>query len=169
MATRRKLNAKMFEKTPSNWSSSRFRAGVAVLLKAPMGQYVTCQRADGSGWQCVQGGLDNEDKDLYAAAVRETQEELGVRPENLKILKRSEIWRRYHFPEQVLAKGGIFVGQDQMWFLGQIDNETSIQLARSCGEFSSYELVSLEELLARTVAWKRPLLADFCRELERNK
>ena len=160
----------MFDKKSSRWSQPPFRAGVAILIRVGQEEcYLACKRADGSGWQCVQGGLDDEDTSLVSAAQREATEELGIHPGQLRILQESMTWRRYHFPPEVRAKGGIFVGQDQKWFLGEINSLSAVNLENSCHEFSEVATVSLEQLLEQMVDWKSCLLKDFYRELNSNK
>ena len=155
----------MFDKKSSRWSQPPFRAGVAILIRVGREGYLACKRADGSGWQCVQGGLDDEDISLVSAAQREATEELGIRQGELRILQESRTWRRYHFPPEVRAKGGIFLGQDQKWFLGEINSLKEVNLESSCHEFSEVAIVTLEQLVDKMVEWKGCLLKDFSREL----
>ena len=57
------------------------------------------------------------------------------------------------------------IGQEQMWFLVELSDLSCIDLGRSEGEFSRVELVELEQLLANIVAWKLPVMKDFCYEM----
>lgn len=143
-----------------------FRANVAALVQCQE-KYIACYRADHSSWQSVQGGIEESDSSPEAAIIREVQEELGVLPEDFKIIKRSKFWRRYYFTKKILNSSRFKenIGQEQLWFLIQLNNFKSVNLENSHGEFSKVELFDLETLLLSYSSWKYAPLFDFCREI----
>lgn len=150
-----------------------FRANVAALVlvgDTPEPAVLACERASGGIWQTPQGGVEASDTSLVTTLLRELEEEIGVRPDAVRVLSQSRAWRRYHFPPEVLAAGHPsgrvkdHAGQDQKWFLVRIPSLEAVDLARSDGEFRAVKLVSPRELISLFVAWKRPGVLDFCRE-----
>ena len=89
-----------------------------------MGQILWCKRKDGNGWQFPQGGLDDGESPLEAI-YRETQEEVGLKKQDIRIIKESENWFKYKVPQDRIPKyfrfnNSKFVGQTQKWFLAEI-------------------------------------------------
>ena len=143
-----------------------FRSNVAALILC-QGHYLGCRRADHGGWQCVQGGMEVHDASPAHAIEREIQEELGLEPSSFRILSQSRFWRRYHFPFEIRrqARFADNLGQEQRWFLVELFDFQSIQLERSCGEFSEVKLYTIQDLMGFYSAWKKASFFDFCREL----
>ena len=101
-----------------------YRSNVAIIIVNKMGKVLWCRRKDGQGWQFPQGGLDNGETTLDAV-YRETQEEVGLKKEDLRIIKESEEWFYYKVPENRIPKyfrfkNSQFIGQTQKWFLAEI-------------------------------------------------
>ncbi|MEN9529520.1 MAG: hypothetical protein RI932_1393 [Pseudomonadota bacterium] len=153
--------------TETSKRNGPWRANVAALVKVG-DRFLRCERSQPRGvWQTVQGGIEDSDKTLQDALLRELAEELGVLPAHVTIVARSQSWRRYFFPPEVLQAHPERnnIGQEQMWFLVELSDLSCIDLGRSEGEFSRVELVELEQLLANIVAWKLPVMKDFCYEM----
>jgi len=144
-----------------------WRANVAALVKVG-DKFLRCERSQPRGvWQDRSGGIEESDKSLQDALCRELHEELGVDVAHVKIVARSRSWRRYSFPPEVLRAHPERnnIGQEQMWFLVELGDPSCIDLERSEGEFFRVELVELNQLLANIVAWKLPVMKDFCYEM----
>lgn len=144
-----------------------FRPNVAALVRIG-DQYLRCLRNKPAGvWQTVQGGIETTDPSVQDALLREIREELGVEPEMVQICGQSRFWRRYFFPPEVLRSHPERqnIGQEQLWFLVELPSLECIQLERSEGEFVQVELVDLQTLLSQIVAWKLPIVKDFCYEM----
>jgi 8-oxo-dGTP pyrophosphatase MutT (NUDIX family) len=152
--------------------SLAFRNNVAALIlvgEENPPRVLACERAEGGGWQSVQGGVEPNDSDLEAAIVREIGEEIGVAPSDVTIEGRSRYWRRYRFPPEVVARWKRpthgHAGQEQMWFLARIASTEVADLSRSQGEFCSLRTLSPRELVDAYVLWKRACVLDFCMEM----
>ncbi|APJ04835.1 NUDIX domain-containing protein [Silvanigrella aquatica] len=143
-----------------------FRENVAALIKC-QDKYLACFRSDHRTWQNVQGGIEKTDQSPTHAIIRETKEELGVQEKDFKILYQSKFWRRYFFPKEILKrdrfKGNI--GQEQLWFLIELNNINSVHLEKSVGEFQKVDLFTIDKFLLTYSEWKRAAFYDFCREL----
>lgn len=144
-------------------SSESYRINVAALVKCGAG-FLLFRRADGLGWQSVQGGVEVSDQSMEQALLREMNEELGVCADDVLILRRSKCWRRYRFAHDVPHRGDIHVGQEQLWFLVSLNSPSLLNLAESCGEFSAVTTVSREEIVSRFVEFKRAVVQDVLRE-----
>ena len=144
-----------------------WRANVAALVRVG-NRFLRCERSQPRGvWQTVQGGIEHTDESAQHALLRELEEELGVAAESVRVVAQSTCWRRYSFPPEVLRAYSkrCNIGQEQMWFLVELNHLSAIDLSRSEGEFFQVELVELEHLLANIVAWKLPVVKDFCYEM----
>lgn len=144
-----------------------FRPNVAALIRIGK-QFLCCERSEPRGvWQTVQGGVESGDESLEDALLRELREELGVNHAHVKILGQSRYWRRYVFPPEVAKKHPERknVGQEQMWFVVELPSLDCIDLKQSEGEFVEVKLVELEQFLGQIVAWKLPIVKDFCYEM----
>lgn len=143
-----------------------FRKNVAALIKCN-DKYLGCFRSDHSKWQNVQGGIEQSDGSPTEAIIRELKEELGISEKDFKIIYKSKFWRRYFFPKKILKKPRFAgnIGQEQMWFLIEIQNMNCIRLENSVGEFQKVNLFTINKLLAAYSEWKKPAFYDFCREI----
>ncbi len=143
-----------------------YRPNVATLCSIGdlnRGVFLACVRKDNRAIQTVQGGIEAGETAVQALN-REMVEELGIGLDGFRILQQSCKLRRYLWPPGVPAKQG-FAGQEQSWFHVAIQQMDAIDLSQSCGEFESVFTVGIQELIDKTVLWKRPLLVDFCQEI----
>ena len=110
-------------------NTENYRPNVAIIILNKEGQILWCKRKDGNGWQFPQGGLDKGESPLEAV-YRETQEEVGLERNDLRIIKETTEWFNYKVPEERLPKyfrfeNSKFIGQTQKWFLAEILCEDS--------------------------------------------
>lgn len=130
-------------------------------------EYLLCKRADHDAWQCPQGGLELSDGSPALGLLRELNEELGILPEHVRIVHESKCWRRYsfQFPKSGDEGPPVRKGQQQKWFLCEINALNLCDLSRSYGEFNELCLFSQQDMVERYATWKAGPFLDFCREL----
>jgi len=122
-------------------------------------------------WQMPQGGLD-EDEEPWPAALRELQEETGIRPELVEKIAEHPERLRYEIPEEWRGQlwKGQWIGQTQHWFLARfLGSDEDIDLNGAHPEFRAWKWVEPEELPELIVPFKRDLyrrvLKDFAKYL----
>ena len=120
---------------------------------------------DGSAhiWQMPQGGISRRREPAQAAALRELEEETGVR--SVEVLAEAPGWLSYDLPEELLgvALKGRYRGQRQKWFAMRFTgDEAEIDIAPRGGhkaEFDDWRWGPRAELPQLTVPFKRQVYA----------
>lgn len=105
-----------------------------------------------------QGGID-DGEDIHAAALRELEEETGLKPTSVKCLRIADKQITYDLPDALrnnLWKGK-YHGQIQTWVAFQlIEDQALINLeAHNPPEFSQYQWVDLHKTTDLIVPFKR--------------
>ncbi|MFK8032235.1 MAG: RNA pyrophosphohydrolase [Gammaproteobacteria bacterium] len=99
-----------------------FRANVGMVICSPDGRLFWGRRTGQSGWQFPQGGVNPKEKPIDAM-YRELREEVGLEPNQVKVLGHTQNWLRYKLPERYRRRNTEVkcIGQKQIWFLLQLD------------------------------------------------
>jgi putative (di)nucleoside polyphosphate hydrolase len=95
-----------------------FRPNVGIILLNHHNEVFWGKRIREHSWQFPQGGIKYGESPVQAM-YRELQEEVGLRPEHVKILGRTRGWLRYEVPDHWIRREwrGHYRGQKQIWFL----------------------------------------------------
>ena len=98
-----------------------YRPNVGIIISNVHNQVFWGKRIREHSWQFPQGGIkqgENPEEAMY----RELMEEVGLRPEHVKILGRTRDWLRYDVPTTWIKREwrGSYKGQKQIWFLLQL-------------------------------------------------
>jgi putative (di)nucleoside polyphosphate hydrolase len=99
----------------------RYRPNVGLALFHKNGLVFLAKRIGAEGpyqWQMPQGGVDRGESPAEAA-LRELEEEIGVREEHVDLLEETADWLHYDFPIDVRTKmkpRGRYLGQRQKWY-----------------------------------------------------
>jgi len=140
-----------------------YRPNVACILRNAAGKILIAQRSGLEGaWQFPQGGIDpGESPD--EALEREMIEEIGLQPEQYRVVDRKGPYR-YLFTPGVRKRG--FDGQEQTYFLADLLAETWV-FREDCeaGEFDAVRWIRPADFrLEWVVDFKRSVYRDVFRD-----
>jgi len=98
-----------------------FRPNVGIILLNHRNQVFWGKRIRTHSWQFPQGGIKHGESPEQAM-YRELHEEVGLRPDQVRIIARTRDWLRYEVPSHFIRKDarGHYKGQKQIWFLLQL-------------------------------------------------
>ncbi|CAM3412649.1 RNA pyrophosphohydrolase [Parendozoicomonas haliclonae] len=148
--------------------SDGFRPNVGIILANQRGQVLWAKRIGQDAWQFPQGGI-NGDESPEEAMYRELYEEIGLEPEDVRILACTRGWLRYRLPRRLIRKDSrpLCIGQKQKWFLLQLlspDERVRVNLSSS-PEFDSWRWVSYWFPVGQVVTFKRDVYRRAMKEL----
>jgi putative (di)nucleoside polyphosphate hydrolase len=154
--------------------SLAYRPCVGIMVLNPAGQVWIGRRHEARGdpegpgawWQMPQGGID-EHEDPAKAALRELEEETGMR--SVEIIAESPVWYTYELPEELRPKawGGRYRGQRQKWFVAQFlgpDAEIALERPGHSKEFDSWRWAGIDELVGLIIPFKRAVYEKVVRD-----
>lgn len=135
-----------------------YRPCVGIMLLNHKREVFVGKRLDSSSeaWQMPQGGMDAGESPEQTAR-RELYEETGVR--SARVLAQTDHPLRYDLPAELVPNmwGGKFRGQEQHWFVMQIEDESEINIHTEHPEFQDWKWVQMQQLPALIVPFKRAL------------
>jgi len=141
-----------------------YRPGVGVMLVNTDGKVFVGQRLDSTleAWQMPQGGVDKHE-DTLEAALRELEEETGIRPDLVEIVGCAEEQFTYDLPDDLIGKmwKGRYRGQRQTWYLARfLGQDSDVSLDTHEPEFRAWKWADPEDLPAMIVPFKKKLYDD---------
>ena len=141
-----------------------YRPAAGIMLINAEGKVWVGQRLDSTleAWQMPQGGLD-DGEDAEAGALRELEEETGIRRDQVEVIARAPAELTYDLPPDLVGKlwKGRWRGQRQSWFLCRfIGREEDIDINTAHPEFRAWKWADPAELPAMIVPFKRKLYQD---------
>lgn len=101
-----------------------YRAGVGMILFNRKRKIFWAKRIGQDAWQFPQGGM-NEGETPEETMYRELKEEVGLNPEDVRIITVTHGWLRYDLPKNFIRYNShpLCVGQKQKWFLLRLVGE----------------------------------------------
>lgn len=133
-----------------------YRPNVGIMLVNNTGLIFSGQRIDNPAWQMPQGGVDPGESEIDAA-VRELEEETGVKPDKIEILSVTKNWYYYDLPTKLAAQlwRGRYKGQKQRWFLVSfLGSDTDVNIHTKMPEFTQWKWSTETELISSIVPFK---------------
>jgi putative (di)nucleoside polyphosphate hydrolase len=147
-----------------------YRPNVGIILCNARNQVFWAKRIKQHAWQFPQGGIQAGETP-EAAMYRELNEEIGLRPQHVRILGRTRNWLRYDVPDSWVRRDcrGVYRGQKQIWFLLRLtgrDCDVSLR-ATDHPEFDAWRWNEYWIELDSVVDFKRDVYRRALEELER--
>ncbi|BCE01038.1 RNA pyrophosphohydrolase [Marinicellulosiphila megalodicopiae] len=145
-----------------------FRPNVGIILANTKGQVLWAKRVGQDAWQFPQGGIHPNETPLQAM-YRELNEEVGLDPDDVKLIACTRGWLKYRLPKKMVRYQNlpICIGQKQKWFLLQIncpDSRIDLTLGDT-PEFDGWDWVSYWYPLAQVVSFKKDVYRLALKEL----
>jgi putative (di)nucleoside polyphosphate hydrolase len=147
-----------------------FRPNVGIVLLNQKNEVFWGKRIRTHSWQFPQGGIDRGETPEQAM-FRELHEEVGLRPDHVRIVARTRDWLRYEVPDRYIRRDarGVYKGQKQIWYLLQLmANDWDLNLrATDHPEFDAWRWNHYWVPLDSVVEFKRGVYELALTELSR--
>jgi ADP-ribose pyrophosphatase len=145
-----------------------YRPNVGIILVNPKNEVFWGKRIREHAWQFPQGGIKYGESPVQAM-YRELYEEVGLRPEHVRILGRTRDWLRYNVPENYIRREwrGHYKGQKQIWFLLRLIGRDSDVCLRASDhpEFDAWRWSQYWVPLDAVIEFKREVYMQALNEL----
>ena len=147
-----------------------YRPNVGMMIINQKKEIFVGKRIDhpSNFWQMPQGGIDAQEIPSIAA-LREMEEEVGIKKNKVDFLTESKDWYYYSIPSD-LAKTlwkGKYKGQRQKWFLYKFKGaEKDINIHTEHPEFSDYKWVTKDFLVPNIVPFKKKIYEKLLLEFK---
>lgn len=147
-----------------------FRPNVGIILVNARNEVFWGKRIREHSWQFPQGGIKHGESPEQAM-YRELFEEVGLRPEHVKILGRTRGWLRYEVPKHWIRSEwrNTYRGQKQIWFLLRLvgrDSDVCLR-ASTHPEFDAWRWSNYWVPLEAVIEFKRQVYQLALIELAR--
>lgn len=146
-----------------------FRPNVGIVVANDRAQVLWARRVGGrDAWQFPQGGI-HASETAEEALYRELYEEVGLSPDTVQVLARTQGWLRYRLPEHLRRRDSspAFIGQKQQWFLLRLcsdDCEVRVSVSDK-PEFDAWRWVSYWYPVGQVVEFKQSVYRRALEEL----
>ena len=147
-----------------------YRPNVGIVLVNHRNEVFWGKRIREHSWQFPQGGIKRGETPEQAM-YRELHEEVGLRPEHVRVIGRTRDWLRYDVPNHWVRREwrGHYRGQKQIWFLLRlIGRDTDVSLrATEQPEFDAWRWHDFWVPLETVIEFKREVYERALTELSR--
>jgi putative (di)nucleoside polyphosphate hydrolase len=146
-----------------------YRPNVGIILCSQDDRVLWARRSGRNGWQFPQGGIKPHETPEQAL-FRELHEEVGLGPQHVEVLGRTNRWLRYEIPSKLRRPPSIrlFKGQKQVWFLLRLlgsDEDVRLDLSDN-PEFDDWCWIEYWSALENIIEFKREVYRQALAELE---
>ncbi len=147
-----------------------YRPNVGIILVNSRNEVFWGKRIGEHAWQFPQGGI-KKGESPEEAMYRELQEEVGLKPEHVRIIGRTRDWLRYDVPRHWVRREwrNSYRGQKQIWYLLRMigrDSDVSLR-ATEHPEFDAWRWSSYWIPLDSVIDFKRGVYEAALIELSR--
>ncbi len=147
-----------------------YRPNVGIILVNRRNEVFWGKRIREHSWQFPQGGIKRGETPEQAM-YRELEEEVGLRPEHVKIIGRTRSWLRYDVPDRWVRREwrGHYRGQKQIWYLLRMLGQDNHVCLRACShpEFDAWRWNEYWVPLESVIEFKRDVYQLALTELAR--
>ena len=147
-----------------------YRPNVGIILVNRRNEVFWGKRIREHSWQFPQGGIKRGETPEQAM-YRELEEEVGLRPEHVKIIGRTRSWLRYDVPDRWVRREwrGHYRGQKQIWYLLRMVGQDNHVCLRACShpEFDAWRWNEYWVPLESVIEFKRDVYQMALTELAR--
>lgn len=145
-----------------------YRPNVGIILTNQRNEVFWGKRIREHFWQFPQGGIDKGETPEQAM-FRELYEEIGLKPEHVRIMGRTRSWLRYEVPQHWVRREGRshYRGQKQIWFLLRLTGRDSDVHLRASNkpEFDAWRWSDYWIPLDTVIEFKRSVYESALQEL----
>lgn len=145
-----------------------YRPNVGIILTNRRNEVFWGKRIREHFWQFPQGGIDKGETPEQAM-FRELYEEVGLKPEHVRIIGRTRDWLRYDVPKHWVRREwrNNYRGQKQIWFLLRLTGRDSDVHLRACErpEFDAWRWSTYWIPLDNVIEFKRGVYESALNEL----
>ena len=145
-----------------------YRPNVGIILCNAKNEVFWGKRIREHSWQFPQGGIDKGESPEQAM-YRELYEEIGLQPQQVRILGRTKNWLRYEVPTQWIKREwrSNYKGQKQIWFLLRLTGRDCDVSLRASGhpEFDAWRWSQYWVPLDSVIEFKREVYRLALNEL----
>lgn len=145
--------------TPEEIAKLPYRKNVGIMVINRDGLVWAGRRSDRfkDAWQMPQGGIDKGEAPR-AAALREMEEEIGLKPDRVEIVAETDGWLSYDLPLDIVSKiwKGRYRGQQQKWYLLRfLGDDSEVDIETDHPEFIEWRWMVAQDMPEAVVAFKR--------------
>ena len=145
-----------------------YRPNVGIILANRRNEVFWGKRIREDFWQFPQGGIDKGETPEQAM-FRELHEEVGLKPEHVRIIGRTRDWLRYDVPKHWVRREwrDRYRGQKQIWFLLRlVGRDSDVRLrAAARPEFDAWRWTTYWIPLDTVIEFKRDVYESALKEL----
>lgn len=149
--------------------SEGYRANVGIILCNQVGKLFWARRIGENAWQFPQGGIRG-DESPEEALFRELNEEIGLQPNDVKVVGCTQGWLRYQIPKRFLRRhtAPVCIGQKQLWYMLLLtNNKARVRFDNTDHpEFDLWRWVNYWLPAKEVVPFKRKVYRQALTELE---
>lgn len=137
-----------------------YRPNVGIIICNDDGDVFWARRTGEDAWQFPQGGI-RRDETPEQALFRELAEEVGLTPEDVEVIGRTDNWLRYRIPRRYMRRSASSrprcIGQKQLWYLLKlVGQEQDVCLhTTDKPEFDSWRWINCWETVDLVIPFKR--------------